>query len=271
MTTRPQGKTYYAVLGIPPTANEAEIQRAYDELQKVVGEIIDPQQRAARLQQLQQAYETLMSPVRRSVYDASLQAGQAATIELSKAESVRTARQGGTPVWLMLGGTLLLAGFAFAGWKLWAKYAADREYRDTFRIAQRQADTLRAEAEHLIAREAEQTQRYAPASQDPDYEARRAQEARDRDYAAWTRQKGYEAESASRRAQYEAEMRASRAEREANQQEERSEREARHAQERVERERQYMLNKLINERRFDEARNIAKTSYELDRIRQMEK
>ena len=50
-----------------------------------------------------------------------------------------------------------------------------------------------------------------------------------------------------------------------------SERDTRAAQERVERERQYLLNKLINEKRFDEARNIAKTSYELDRIRQMEK
>lgn len=272
MSSRPQGKTYYAVLGITPAAGEEDIQRAYEDMQKVVGEIIDPKQRADRMQQLQQAYETLLSPVRRSVYDASLQAGQAATIELAQSAPAKSARSTGLPGWMILAGSLLIGGIGFAGWKIWGNYAADREYRETFRVAQRQSEALRAEAEHLIEREAQAAQRAASYGKpDPDYETRRIEENRQDEYDSWDRKKRYEAESANRQAEYEARRRQSQAEYEARQQDQREERDTRAAQERVERERQYLLNKLINEKRFDEARNIAKTSYELDRINQLEK
>ncbi|MGL5805459.1 MAG: J domain-containing protein [Xenococcaceae cyanobacterium] len=67
--------SYYALLGLYPSANAVEIRRSYRQLSKKYHpDTTDlPQDRArAKFQQLNEAYATLSNPERRSLYDLKI-------------------------------------------------------------------------------------------------------------------------------------------------------------------------------------------------------
>ncbi len=71
--SRPESSTHYAVLGVPPDAREREIVSAYRRCAKRLHPDVNPD--PAALEQFTSAtaaYETLVHPVRRERYDASL-------------------------------------------------------------------------------------------------------------------------------------------------------------------------------------------------------
>ncbi len=74
-------KTLYAMLGIEQHATPAEIEAAYLAVQHSYGETLPGPERDQKMASLDKAYELLANPVRRRVYDASLAAGQAGTLE----------------------------------------------------------------------------------------------------------------------------------------------------------------------------------------------
>lgn len=74
-------KTLYAMLGIEQHATPAEIEAAYLAVQRSYGETLPGPERDQKMAALDKAYELLANPVRRRVYDASLAAGQAGTLE----------------------------------------------------------------------------------------------------------------------------------------------------------------------------------------------
>src|SRR4029453_2771944 len=67
----------YIVLGVQQGASESEIKRAYRRLARRYHPDINPgdQTAAARFRQILEAYETLIDPARRSLYDAGHPAG----------------------------------------------------------------------------------------------------------------------------------------------------------------------------------------------------
>jgi curved DNA-binding protein CbpA len=64
-------KDYYAILGVPPTASEAEIRDAYRRLVRHYHPDLNPEREdaEARIKELNEAYEVLSDPVRRARYD----------------------------------------------------------------------------------------------------------------------------------------------------------------------------------------------------------
>jgi len=69
-----QTKNYYSLLGVSPYADLAEITAGYLKVSRALSAADDPDQaeNQARLEQVQDAYDTLSNPSRRSAYDASL-------------------------------------------------------------------------------------------------------------------------------------------------------------------------------------------------------
>ena len=66
-------RTYYEVLGVKPTATVKEIKKAYRKLARQVHPDHNPNHDAnARFRELSEAYQTLIHPMRRSVYDQLL-------------------------------------------------------------------------------------------------------------------------------------------------------------------------------------------------------
>jgi curved DNA-binding protein CbpA len=64
-------KDYYAILGVPPTASEAEIRDAYRRLVRHYHPDLNPEREdaEARIKELNEAYEVLSDPARRTRYD----------------------------------------------------------------------------------------------------------------------------------------------------------------------------------------------------------
>ncbi len=69
-------KDYYRILGVPPTASQEEIKRAYRKLARQYHPDHNPGDRRAeeRLKEINEAYEVLSDPKRRRVYDATRRA-----------------------------------------------------------------------------------------------------------------------------------------------------------------------------------------------------
>lgn len=97
-----QTKTHYQLLGISPTADEAEIRRAYDVRMQQLAGSGSVQQEAVR-----KAHAVLADPIRRAVYDASLR-NQDQGMTPPPAPVAR--REGAGQRWLMV-----LAGVALLG------------------------------------------------------------------------------------------------------------------------------------------------------------
>ncbi|HEY9104480.1 J domain-containing protein [Chitinimonas sp.] len=284
--TRPAGKTLYALFGLPQDATQAQIDAAYRALQKTHAGI-DSAMSTQRLQQLSQAYELLSNPVRRSVYDASLSAGTAQTVEVGapaagkhKGKSEHHASHGPSPVleWMRHNMLIVLGIVAIAGgFTIWRQQAAEKAYQEDFRGAQARAMAMRDEAvQQYDVGNAAAAQPAGSGSQSweqqqAEHEAERAQAQRDREYRDWDRkvaseqrQQQYEDERRDRQRQYEKD-------REQQQQNYQRERDQQAYSQRMERERQVLMSKLLSEKRYDEARNLAKSSYEMERISSMEK
>ncbi len=64
-------KDYYAILGVPPTASQAEIRDAYRRLVRHYHPDLNPEREdaEARIKELNEAYEVLGDPARRARYD----------------------------------------------------------------------------------------------------------------------------------------------------------------------------------------------------------
>lgn len=286
--TRPSGKTLYALFGLPQDATQVQIDAAYRALQKTHAGL-DSAMSTQRLQQLNQAYELLSNPVRRSVYDASLSAGSAQTVEVGapaaaasgrKHQSDHAANHGPAPVleWMRHNLLIVLGVVAIAGgYTIWRQQVAEKAYQEDFRGAQSRAMAMRDEA--LQQYEASNGAAGPAAgsssnnwdAQQAQQDAERTQAQRDREYRDWDRkvaneqrQQQYEDDRRDRQRQYDKD-------REQQQQNYQRERDQQAYAQRMERERQVLLSKLLSEKRFDEARNLAKSSYEMDRINSMEK
>ncbi|GAB3262453.1 DnaJ domain-containing protein [Chitinimonas naiadis] len=276
---RPQGKTLYALFGLAPDATQTQIEAAHRALQKAHGG------NEQRLEQINKAYELLSNPVRRSVYDASLSAGQAQLVEVgTPTQTQQQARQATQHAgidhpsvldWIKHNILIVLGVVAvLIGVLIWRQQVAEKAYQADFRAAQARAMALKME---VLAQEAangngQQTTSYQSSEQSAaEREAQREREKRDREYQDWDRkvaseqrQQRYEDERRDRQQQYERE-------REAQQLNNQKERDQQAYAQRMERERQVLMSKLLNEKRYGEARGIAKTSYEMDRIASLEK
>ena len=64
--------SYYAVLGVPPDADAAEIRRAFRSLARRYHPDAGAGASPERFRQVVEAYETLSDPARRTAYDESL-------------------------------------------------------------------------------------------------------------------------------------------------------------------------------------------------------
>lgn len=97
-----QTKTHYQLLGISPTADEAEIRRAYDvRMQQLAGS------GSVQLEAVRKAHAVLADPIRRAVYDASLRNQDQG---MTPPPEPVARREGAGQRWLMV-----LAGVALLG------------------------------------------------------------------------------------------------------------------------------------------------------------
>src|SRR5512146_2163046 len=76
---------YYAVLGLPPSADDATIRLAYRRLARRYHPDIAGDENLHLMQTLNQAYQTLSDPERRRLYDASRPPPPATDAEPSRA------------------------------------------------------------------------------------------------------------------------------------------------------------------------------------------
>lgn len=94
--------SYYAILGLHPSASAIEIRRAYRELSKRYHpDTTDlPSQTAtAKFQQLNEAYATLSNPQRRSLYDLKISYARAFVIQ-TPPDGTATQQQGSHSAYL---------------------------------------------------------------------------------------------------------------------------------------------------------------------------
>ncbi|MDN3578425.1 hypothetical protein QWZ03_16770 [Chitinimonas viridis] len=273
-----QGKTYYSLLGVGPQASQAELDAAFIAMQKVLAEVVDSRVRESRLQKLEEVYQLLSNPLRRSVYDASLQAGQAQRVVLQSepAPSVRTSHSLGSNPLIKVGVGLLgllVVGYLYFAWRQQATLDA---YQTNVKAMQERALSMQQEA---IRRANEQeaavmaSERYAEDGMETAEQraARLAIEARDREYADWNRKVSREYERAQDEKERNEARKRSEREREERERDRQRERDEADAIARLERERQAMFNRLLSERRYYQARELAKTQSEFDRIKYAEK
>lgn len=283
--TRPTGKTLYAILGTTQDATPSQLEAAYAAAQRNLSEIVNHTVRQQRQQQLEEAYTLLSSPVRRSVYDASLIAGTAKGVEVPGAVSATAAVE--SPArdshrLRNMGIALVIISVLVAVYWVWQQRTQAESYRLSFESAiQRGEEAEKALQAQLAQRpstnwnqtpeEAAANEGKTPAEIESERIAKREREEREREL----KQFDYEHASEQQRAQYNAERKARDEEyerqREKSRQEQQQREQQREAVANVERDRLQMLNRLIAEKRYDEARALAKTSYELDRIKSLEK
>ncbi|QNM96552.1 J domain-containing protein [Chitinimonas koreensis] len=282
--TRPSGKTLYALLGVAPDASQTQLDAAYKALSAQLSNMTDERAARDRQQQLDEAYQQLSNPLRRSVYDASLQAGQARLVELAATGGGARGREshdgGGHSRMLLIGlGVLTVFVVAYVYFN-WRQARMMDSYREVAEAAQRRAIEAQGEVEERAAAYERAAAEGESGGLDVDldakarqakYEAERAAERRERENREWNDKIAYEqrqAQSQAEREERDKERARQRAAEDANRQQEQ---ERRNATERVERERRELMEKLLREKRFGEARELVKNEYELERIKNAER
>lgn len=278
--SRPAGKTLYALLGVPSSASQPELDAAYLRLQKQLAEVVlDQRQRDERLRQLEAAYQLLSNPVRRSVYDASLQKGDASTVQIdsSRPVPVKTIRMGGGP---SLG---LIALIVFVVFGLAYFYYVHRQQAlvESFRNEAVSVQQRAIERQEAMMREVEEANEgtaeeraaavAARQAEDAERKAKYEQQQREYEFDRWNDQVASEQSRTERDSANKARQAAAERERERRAAEQQEERDRRVAEERVERERRGLMEQLLSEKRFGEARQIAKSEAELRSIERAEK
>ncbi|QDQ26955.1 hypothetical protein FNU76_11605 [Chitinimonas arctica] len=275
------GKTLYALFGVTPTADQALLDAQYLALQKQLGEIIDPVQRRRRLEQLDEAYQQLSNPIRRKIYDASLQAGEAQTVQLHQPRPAAGSGKrfdGGSRSLLTIGLVLLgvfILGYLYFAWR---QQSTVDSYRQTIETAQQRAFSMQEKFQQqqqdqearMMAAEREASGGTSPAWNEAEYKAKQEQERRTRENDDWARRMSAEQQRAVHEAEYKEKQRRQERERENRQEEAQQQRDHDEAANRIENERSQQFSKLMAEKRFDEARRLAKTSYEFERVKNAE-
>lgn len=284
--TRPSGKTLYALLGVAPDASQTQLDAAYRALSAQLASMPDERAARDRQQQLDEAHQQLSNPLRRSVYDASLQAGQARMVELAGsngggARSRREREGGGNSRTLLLAGlgvlTIFVAAYVYFNWR---QARMMDSYRAVAEAAQRRAVEVQGEVEERAAayERAAAGEESGGLRVDLDakarqakYEAERAAERRERENQEWNDKIASEQRQAQNQAEREERDKERARQRAADEANRQQEQERRNATERVERERRELMEKLLREKRFGEARELVKNEYELERIKNAER
>lgn len=278
--SRPGGKTLYALLGVSPTASQPELDAAFLTLQKQLQEVVlDARQRDERLSQLEAAYQQLSNPLRRSVYDASLAKGQASTVQLpsSQAKAAKTLDMGRGPSLGLIALAVLVVFGALYFYFVYRQQALLSDFRSDAmgaqqRAMQRQEEILRAqEAAYNGTPEEQAAQKAAWEAERLEREARREQEQRERDFDQWNNQVENEQQRAEREQQRKERERQRELEQEKRAADRQEEIDRRAAEARVENDRRGLMQKFLSEGRYNDARQIAKTEYELSQIERAEK
>lgn len=286
--TTPTGKTCYAILGVDKNVSQDQIERAYADLLKTYNELPDGPLRRQRLEALEEAYLLLSNPIRRSVYDASLVAGQAPMMEIGMTvpgrvpaplpEPEKASRRSRGPLYFGLGLlTVFVVGY------LALAFSQQSMLRDVQKRALRSSEEvqerMRAQEEAMMAAErgaegdpqaaAEARQRYAREAEQrqAEYEARRRQS----EFDSWNAEVRDREEREERDAKRVADQRERELQQEARRAEQQEARESQMARDRADRDRRQLLSKLIAERRYAEAKQIVKDESELRQIEQAER
>ncbi|MFC4160520.1 DnaJ domain-containing protein [Chitinimonas lacunae] len=282
MTSLP-GKTYYAILGVDRNASQDQIERSYADLVQTFNELPDGPLRRQRLEALEEAYLLLSNPIRRSVYDASLVAGQAPMMEIGMTVPGRVPgalppapeRRSRMPLYFGLGLlTVFVVGY------LGLAYSQQRMLRDVQeralqsaeqvqeRVARQEQEMLEAE-QAATGNNAEARERYAREAEQR--AAEREARQRNAEFERWNAEVGAREQRAAREAQRAAEQRERELANEARRADQQEARDAQVARERADRERRQLLAKLITERRYAEAKQIVKDESELRQVEQAER
>lgn len=284
--TTPTGKTCYAILGVDKNVSQDQIERAYADLLKTYNELPDGPLRRQRLEALEEAYLLLSNPIRRSVYDASLVAGQAPMMEIGMTVPGRVPspvpepapRRSRGPLYFGLGLlTVFVVGY------LALAFSQQRMFRDVqeraLQSSEQVQERIRAQEAAMMAAErdaegnpqaaAEARERYAREAEkrQAEYEARRRQS----EFDSWNAEVRDREAREERDAKRAAEQRERELQQEARRAEQQEARDSQAARERADRDRRQLLSKLIAERRYAEAKQIVKDESELRQIEQAER